>query len=229
MDIYYETYGHGPTVICLHGNQENRKIFYQLKDDLQDAYQLILIDSRYHGKSVKSGELSLTQMAKDVMSVADACQLDSYDVIGFSDGANVALTLSGMDQRLKSAILLAPNSCPQGIKGFYRFSMGLTLVLLIPFCIYNKVARRKYKLTKWMLKEPHFDAEYLHSIKIPCLVLSGDRDMIKDSDLKFFTDSLPHAIHQIIADSSHFMLEDGYTQTLKKIRGFLYANNSENK
>lgn len=228
MDINYEVYGKGPAVICLHGNQENRKIFYRLKDDLADHYQMILIDSRYHGKSIKSGELSLDQMAKDVMAVADDCQLNTYDVIGFSDGANIALTLAGMDKRMKSAVLLAPNSNPKGISGFYRFSMGLTLVLLLPFCIYNPIARRKFKLTKWMFEEPHFTEDYLKTIHIPCLILSGDRDMIKNSDLEFITQSLPHAMHQVIADCGHFMLDDGYSQTLKKIRGFLYATNSDN-
>lgn len=228
MDIYYETYGKGPAVICLHGNRENRKIFYQLKDDLSAEYQMILIDSRYHGKSIKSGELSLAQMAKDVMQVADECHLDSYDVIGFSDGANVALTLAGMDQRMKSGVLLAPNSSPKGIKSFYRFSYGLTLVLLIPFCLYNKVARRQFKLLRWMFQEPHFSEDDLKSLRIPFLVLSGDRDIIKKSDLEWITSHLPHAMHQVIADCGHFMLEDGYSQTIKKVRGFLYASNSKN-
>lgn len=222
MDIYYEVYGSGDPVICLHGNQENRRLFYPLKDDLKE-YQLILIDSRYHGKSAKSGELSLTQMAKDVMGVADKLGLTAYDVIGFSDGANIALTLALMDDRLKAMILMSPNSSPKGIKGFYRFQDVLTLICLLPFCLYNAVARRKFKLTKWMLEEPHFDADYLSQIVQPVLLLSADRDMIKKEDIDFIASALPHCVNEVINNSSHFMLDDAYREVLNKIGGFLYA------
>ena len=54
MNIYYEVHGNGYPIILLHGNQENRKIYDQLVKDLENDYQLIAMDSRYHGKSIKS-------------------------------------------------------------------------------------------------------------------------------------------------------------------------------
>ncbi|MEE3308786.1 alpha/beta hydrolase, partial [Sharpea azabuensis] len=120
MEIYYEDHGKGSPILLLHGNQENRKIYDRLIGDLENQYRLIAIDTRYHGKSIKSGEVSLNQFALDVKNVADELHLKAYDVIGFSDGANIALTLAGMDERMKSMILLSPNSTPKGIKAIYR-------------------------------------------------------------------------------------------------------------
>ena len=97
MKIYYEVHGNGYPIILLHGNQENRKIYDQLIKDLENDYQLIAMDSRYHGKSIKSGPLTLDRMAQDVMDVANELDLEAYDVIGFSDGANIALTLAGKE------------------------------------------------------------------------------------------------------------------------------------
>ena len=110
MKIYYEVHGNGYPIILLHGNQENRKIYDQLIKDLENDYQLIAMDSRYHGKSIKSGPLTLDRMAQDVMDVANELDLEAYDVIGFSDGANIALTLAGKDDRLKHMALLSPNA-----------------------------------------------------------------------------------------------------------------------
>lgn len=224
MDIYYEDHGQGFPILLLHGNQENRKIYNRLISDLEDHYRLIAIDTRYHGKSIKSGEVSLHQFALDVKSVADELHLEAYDVIGFSDGANIALTLASMDERMKSMTLLSPNSTPKGIKAIYRIGMILQLILLPIFMIYNQKARRMFKLTKFMLNEPHFDYDYLHSLKIPALLMSGENDMIKASDITFIGESLPYCISHVMENSSHFLLEDAYQNVLKEIRGFLYAS-----
>ena len=221
--IYYECIGKGKPVICLHGNQENRTIFYELAEALKDEYQMILIDSRYHGKSVKEGELSLAQMSQDVMDIGDLLNLGDYDVIGFSDGANIALTLALKDSRLKHMVLLAPNSDVKALKWPYRLLMRMQVIGYLPFCLYHPVARRKRKLTKWMLEEPHFKEEELQSIKIPALLLGGERDMIKEEDFQRIASLLPYCKYEVIKESSHFMLNDAFPVVLNKRRGFLYA------
>ncbi len=227
MDIYYEETGHGFPMILLHGNQENHKIYEQLINDFKEEYRLIAIDSRYQGKSIKSGELSLNQMAEDVMHVADELQLEAYDVIGFSDGANIALTLANKDKRVKHMALLSPNSAPSGIKWPYLVSLWLFVIFIVPFCLYDKNARRKFKLTRFMLKEPHFTKDDLAAIKIPVLLMCGERDMIKLSDIHFIGESLPHCVTQVIPGATHFLLDDPYEKTKKEIGGFLYVCHQE--
>ena len=227
MNIYYEVHGNGYPIILLHGNQENRKIYDQLVKDLENDYQLIAMDSRYHGKSIKSGPLTLDRMAQDVMDVANELDLEAYDVIGFSDGANIALTLAGKDERLKHMVLLSPNATPKGIKWYYRLHMYMTLLLLPIFCIYDKRSRIRFKLISFMTKEPHFTADYLTELKIPALLLSGENDVIKDSDFTFIQSSLPYCVHKVIKNSPHFLLGDQYDKTLREIRGFLYACHHE--
>lgn len=227
MDIYYETWGQGPAVICLHDVFENRKVFAALAKDLQKHYQLILIDTRYHGKSVKSGPLSIAQNVLDVQSVIADLGLESYDVIGVGMGANTALALATQDQRLKSAVLISPYSSPQSFKGFYYFQIVMTLIFMVPFCLYNKLARRRFQLTKWLLREPHFSSEMFASIKQPILVLAGDRDKIKPSAIEKIAKCLPHCVQEELYDS-HDALHDAYRQVLKKIRGYLYASNQTN-
>ena len=78
-----------------------------------------------------------------------------------------------------------------------------------------------------MTKEPHFTADYLTELKIPALLLSGENDVIKDSDFTFIQSSLPYCVHKVIKNSPHFLLGDQYDKTLREIRGFLYACHHE--
>mgnify|MGYP006386076649 FL=1 len=93
-DINYKVIGNGYPIVLLHGNGENMTIFDKLVEKLQDSYQLICIDSRYHGNSVYQGEMSYSQMCKDVVEVVNELNIDEYDVIGFSDGGIISILLS---------------------------------------------------------------------------------------------------------------------------------------
>ena len=76
MNIYYEVHGNSYPIILLHGNRENRKIYGQLVKDPENGYQLIIMDSRYHGKSIKGGPLTPRSYGSgDVMDVANELDL----------------------------------------------------------------------------------------------------------------------------------------------------------
>lgn len=226
MDIYYEVIGKGFPVVCLHGNGEDHHIFDELVEVLSKQYQLICIDSRYHGKSIHQGKLSYDEMMKDVIKVVDDLQLEAYDVIGFSDGGIISLLLGMNDQRLKHIVSIGANTKPQMIKGTYRFMIYLEMFCLLPF-FYHKKARLTWKFTKLMLKEPQIEYSLLQNIKIPVLVMAGEFDMIKESDTRKIGESLPYGIVKIIKGGNHFLLRDSFQQTIKEIQLFLSACHQE--
>ena len=84
VEIYYEVVGQGYPIVCLHGNGEDHHIFDQLVTILSQDYQLILIDSRYHGQSIHQGELSYHQMMKDVMNVIQELNLKYSEVLSYT-------------------------------------------------------------------------------------------------------------------------------------------------
>lgn len=226
-DIFYEVKGTGFPIVLLHGNGENHHVFDETVDVLSKAFQCILIDSRYHGKSIKNGELSYQQMCYDVKNVVDELNINEYDLIGFSDGGIIGLLLSMQDQRLKHMIILGANTKPRYLKSIYRYPMYLSLACLLPFCLYNKKARRQFKLTRLMLKEPNIEYSHLSSVFIPVLILAGEHDMIKEVDTKSIGEALPYGIVKIIKQGNHFLLRDFFRQTIKEIEAFLYACHQE--
>ena len=86
--------GEGYPLILLHGGPGlDHHEFADYLDPLCDQFRLILVDMRAQGKSDDCPEetWTLEQMAKDVVSLADAMELERYAVLGHSYGAFVAL------------------------------------------------------------------------------------------------------------------------------------------
>lgn len=227
MKIYYEVIGEGFPIVLLHGNGEDHHIFDRLVEDLKKSYQLILIDSRYHGKSPCVGELSYQKMCEDVKEVISELSLEHYDVIGFSDGGIEALMLAMDDERLAHAVCIGANTKPQNIKLFYRVVFYIQMVCLMVFALYHQKARLQLKLIRLMLNEPHIEYDDLKKINIPVLVLAGEYDLIKQSDTEMIASCLPYSVLKIIKQGNHVLLKDHYSRTSQEIISFLNVCHQE--
>ena len=92
--LYVVERGTGYPLIALHGGPGlDHHEFADYLDPLCDQFRLILVDMRAQGKSDVCPEKTWTleQMAKDVVSLANALGLEKYAVLGHSYGAFVAL------------------------------------------------------------------------------------------------------------------------------------------
>ena len=86
--------GQGTPLIVLHGGPGlDHHEFADYLDPLCDEFRLILVDMRAQGQSELCPEntWTLEQMAKDVVSLGEAMNLEKYAVLGHSYGAFVAL------------------------------------------------------------------------------------------------------------------------------------------
>ena len=86
--------GQGYPLIVLHGGPGlDHHEFADYLDPLCDEFRLILVDLRAQGQSDDCPEetWTLEQMAQDVVSLAQAKELEKYAVLGHSYGAFVAL------------------------------------------------------------------------------------------------------------------------------------------
>ncbi len=110
--------GSGPTLILLHGNSMNKKMFksYQKKHFLE--YETIAIDSRGHGKSISiDNEYSIKQYSEDIINFCGLKGIKEAFVIGYSDGGNIALFLAKNASHIfKKIIAISPNYLVEGTK-----------------------------------------------------------------------------------------------------------------
>ncbi|RZK57271.1 MAG: alpha/beta hydrolase [Pedobacter sp.] len=95
IKLYYEIYGEGEPLLLLHGNNSSIQSFEQQVDVLRKKYKVIALDSRGQGKSTADKtKLTYELMAKDVNAFLELLQLKNVNVLGWSDGGNIALILA---------------------------------------------------------------------------------------------------------------------------------------
>jgi pimeloyl-ACP methyl ester carboxylesterase len=94
--IWYAVYGSGPAVILLHGGLGHSGNWgYQVPSLIRSGRSVVLIDSRGHGRSSRdSRAYTYELMANDVLAVMDTLHLEKVPLVGWSDGACIAMILA---------------------------------------------------------------------------------------------------------------------------------------
>lgn len=94
--LYVQVSGDGPPVVFLHGGLHHfDNTFAKQRDAFARSRTVIGIDQRGHGRSPDEPRpFSYREMAEDTAGVIRALRLGRVDLVGHSDGANVALRLA---------------------------------------------------------------------------------------------------------------------------------------
>ncbi|MBE6050274.1 MAG: alpha/beta hydrolase [Clostridium sp.] len=198
-NIYYEVYGTGETILFLHGNGEDLTYFKPQIDYFKDKYKLVLIDSRGHGKSSFGNEgLTLDLMCDDVFQVLDKLNLNNVNILGFSDGGNIALKMALKDQsKIKTLTLMGANLKPGDIVDEEQ--------ILIKYEYRIEKEEKNKKILELMINEPNIDYNDLEKIKVKTLVVAGEKDAIKEECTKRIANSIENSKLEILEGADHFL------------------------
>ena len=192
IKLYYEVCGQGRPIILLHGNGEDLKIFGKLTEGLQKTCKVYAIDSRCHGKSQDTPEISYDLMADDVIEFIKKKNMEQPVLYGYSDGGIVGLLVAIREPELLSKLIISgANLEPSGMK-------GATLAWCRLVYLFNR-----NKLYKMMLTQPHIQTAQLKKIKIPVHVLAGEKDVIRSEHTKKIADSIPDSTLEILPGEDH--------------------------
>lgn len=191
IELFYEKNGSGRPLIMVHGNGEDHKIFYPSVVQLMDHFTVYTVDSRGHGESSKVSELHYTDMADDMVAFMDALDLKDVVFYGFSDGGIIGLLAAMKTDRIGMLITSGANMTPQGVSK--------------PLQLFVKAA---YKVTRdpkmrLMMAEPNLTSADLAKIKVPTVVIAGEKDIIKADETANIAASIPGAKLRIIAGEGH--------------------------
>src|SRR5690554_4463718 len=104
---YYRKGNGKKALILLHGNSENAKIFSDYLNTVSEDYKAYAIDLRGHGKSQwGEGNFTIKTMAIDIMRFINQKPFDKVSIVGFSDGANIAMYLAKIAPELIDKLVL---------------------------------------------------------------------------------------------------------------------------
>lgn len=192
VNIFYEEYGKGQPIILLHGNSETHEIFDKLIEQLKENYKIYAIDSRCHGKSENTNEISYDLMSDDIISFIKVLKIEKPILYGFSDGGIIGILVAIKEPDILSKLIVSgANINPDGMK---------KTMLIISKIVYFVT---KNKLFRMMVKEPNISIEELNKIKVPTIVIAGQKDVIKREHTEMIAKNIPNSILDIIPNENH--------------------------
>ena len=213
VKIWYASFGRGEPVLLLHGGLANANYWGNQVRALQSHYQVVVMDSRGHGRSSRDAQpFGYDLMAADVIALMDRLGLKRAAIVGWSDGAIIGLDIAmHHPERVSRLFAFAANSDPSGVADIAKSEV---------FNAYIARAGEEYKrlsstpneyktfvdeITKMWETQPKWTATDLAGIKVPVWIVDADHDeAIKRENTEFMAASIPGAGLLIQPEVSHF-------------------------
>jgi pimeloyl-ACP methyl ester carboxylesterase len=212
--IRYATYGTGEAVILLHGGLGHGGNWgYQVPALVTSGRRAVLVDSRGHGRSTRdSRPYTYELMASDVLAVMDALHLERAGVVGWSDGACIALILGKTaPERVTGVFFFGCNMDPGGTKAFVpnpvidrcfaRHARDYAELSGTP----DHFDRFVDAVSLMMRTQPNYSARDLGEISVPVAIVQSEQDeFIKREHAEYLARSIPQAEVIVLPGVSHF-------------------------
>jgi len=115
--LYTETFGHGPPILFLHGGMTYFDTNFAKQRDYFAAHRTVIgVDQRGHGHSPDGPwTLSYQLMADDTAAVIGQLGLGPVDVVGQSDGGDIALLLARDHPELVRRVVISGANLRSGL------------------------------------------------------------------------------------------------------------------
>lgn len=177
MILNYIEKGCGRPLILLHGNGNSSRYFKKQIRYFSAKFRVIAVDTRGHGKSPRGGgPFTMERFADDLKIFMEEMGIEKADILGFSDGANIALIFAlRWPERVGRLVLCGANLSPDGLRFLPRLSFKLRYRLAKDICKDPK----KTELADLAANQPRIDEKWLSRLRMPVLVLAGTFDIVK--------------------------------------------------
>lgn len=210
-DLNVQITGAGAPVLLIHGNSGNLHYFDGIVPFLGDR-RVVAMDCRGQGRSARGdGPLTIERMAEDAADVIRATRHTTapFDIVGFSDGANVAMVLTARHPELvRSLVLNAGNIRAGGLHRWLHIQLAVADAFLRLRLWRNGPLRQPHELIRLMLDDPGVTANDLRRFAVPTLVLVGSRDVIRPGHTRRIAGLIPGARLHVVGGGTHTLLRD---------------------
>lgn len=220
--LYYQEKGNNEPLILLHGNGEDNSYFTHQIDYFSDRYRVIALDTRGHGRSPRGTKpFTIVQFSHDLYDFMTSRQIANAIILGFSDGANIAMEFAMRHpDKVKALILNGGNLNPEGVKRTTQIPIELGYKIARRFAAKSPSAKKSAEMLGLMVNEPNIEPTELTKITAPTLVICGSNDIIKESHTREIAANIPHAKLSIIK-GNHFIANKRYLAFNKEVDEFL--------
>jgi pimeloyl-ACP methyl ester carboxylesterase len=235
LHLYYETHGTGRPLVLLHGGLMTIDLnFEPLVEPLAASRQVVAIELQGHGHTADTGrEMTIEALAADVVALLDHLGMAEADLFGFSLGGLVAYAVAlGTPTRVGKLIVASADAHrPPGRESvpldddrmptpadFQAMRDAYDAVAPDP-AHFDVFAAR----TSTMVHEFPGWSDELRSLRVPTLLVFGDRDFSPLSDVAELFELLPNAQLAVLPGTTHVGVTRRPGEVLALITPFLDA------
>jgi pimeloyl-ACP methyl ester carboxylesterase len=232
---YYEVHGSGGPLLLLHGGFCPVETFDGLTPTLAEQYTVYTPERRGHGRTADvEGSITYAAMAADTIAFLDAVGVPEAHLVGWSDGAVVALLVARARPDLAGKLVMIGQPVNfDGLPAEMRagLSHGLTKQMLPPMLEplyaatspdgpqhFDVVAEKLFALYRI---EPDIELSELAGVSAPTLVMIGDADMCTVEHAEAVRQALPDGHLAVVPGASHGLPMEKPTLTSAIVLDFL--------
>jgi pimeloyl-ACP methyl ester carboxylesterase len=214
IKLWYAVFGQGEPVVFLHGGLANADYWGLQVPAVAEHHQVIVMDSRGHGRSTSDGRpFGYDLMADDVVGLLDYLGIRQAAVVGWSDGGILGLDLAiRHPDRVSRVFAFAANTDPSGVVAGVETNPTFAAFIARAGHEYAALSATpgEYRafvaaISKMWATQPNWTAAQLRAIRTPVLVVDGDHDeAIRRPHTERIAAMIPGAGLLILPDTSHF-------------------------
>lgn len=213
--IRYATFGSGAPVVLLHGGLGHSGNWsHQVPALVAGGYRVITIDTRGHGRSTRDRRpFTYELLASDVIAVLDTLEVQTAALVGWSDGAIIALIV-GMKAPLRTSgvVFFACAMDPSGLKPLDQPLPTLERAYRRHAQDYRELSATPERFEQFaaavqtmMETEPNYSADQLAQIETQVFVVRSRNDeFIKPEHADYLVRTMPHARLVELEGVTHF-------------------------
>lgn len=214
IKLWHAVFGDGEPVVFLHGGLANSDYWGLQVPVVAQRYQVIVMDSRGHGRSTRDDRpFGYDLMADDVVGLLDILHIKRAAVVGWSDGGILALDLAmRYPDRVSKMFAFAANTDPSGVVDGVEKNPTFAAFIDRASQEYERLSAtpKGYAafvdaISKMWATQPNWTARQVGAIRTPTLVVDGDHDeAIKRPHTEQIAAAIPGAGLLILPNTSHF-------------------------
>lgn len=227
VEVHSECAGSGEPVLLLHGGFCSLESLQAQFDALARDHEVFAYERPGHGRSPDvGGDYSYARSLVEAVAYLDAHDLESVHVVGYSDGAILALLLAlEHPERVRSVVAISANLDPSA---FTDSPAELPVLAPLPSPADDTdepdAEREAYarlspdgpahadvvlaKLMRLWTSEPSIEPGRLARITTRTLIMSADRDTIRPDHSLLIASSIPGAQLCIVPGTSHALVAE---------------------
>jgi len=212
---YYEVRGAGEPLVLLHGGLCTVETFDGLTPLLAERFRVIVPERRGHGRTADvPGPLSYRTMGADTVALLDALGISGAHLLGFSDGAVVAVHVAlARPELVRRMVLIGQPMNHEGLQQgaeemLENFSEMLPPMLAQLYGAVSPDGAEHFavvidKLAAEWRTEPSFTLAELATITAPSLVMMGDSDLVTVQHADDLRRTIPGSQLAVVPGATH--------------------------